>query len=128
MDQNSAQQPEEDQSQNLQGTEASLETPQLRNTALDQALDYRGDVTLHTADGRVLHGFVFDRRHTPQPHVRLLTSNDASRLEILDVDIKRLTFTGRDTAAGKSWETWVKKYQEKRAMGMPANLEPDSLD
>ena len=32
-------------------------------------------------------------------------------------EIARLEFTGRDTAAGKSFETWVKKYQQKKAAG-----------
>ena len=32
-------------------------------------------------------------------------------------EIARLEFTGRDTAAGKSWETWVKKYVDKKKAG-----------
>ena len=36
-------------------------------------------------------------------------------------DIAALAFTGRDTAAGKSWEAWVKKYVEKKAAGEKAH-------
>ena len=32
-------------------------------------------------------------------------------------DIAALAFTGRDTAAGKSFAAWVKKYNEKKAAG-----------
>jgi hypothetical protein len=43
--------------------------------------------------------------------------------------IARLVFTGKDTAAGKSFETWVKKYQEKKAAGEKnIRLEPEKLD
>ena len=44
-------------------------------------------------------------------------------------EIARLEFTGRDTAAGKSFETWVKKYQEKKAAGEKnIRLDPEKLD
>ena len=44
-------------------------------------------------------------------------------------DIARLEFTGRDTAAGKSFETWVKKYREKKAAGETnIRIEPEKLD
>jgi hypothetical protein len=32
-------------------------------------------------------------------------------------DIAALVFSGRDTAAGKTFEAWVKKYWEKKAAG-----------
>ena len=34
-----------------------------------------------------------------------------------DAEIGALAFTGRDTAAGKSWEAWMKRYAEKKARG-----------
>jgi len=38
-------------------------------------------------------------------------------------------FTGKDTAAGKSFETWVKKYQAKKAAGETnIRIEPEKLD
>jgi hypothetical protein len=51
------------------------------------------------------------------------------KLSIAYSDIAGLAFTGRDTAAGKSWEAWVKKYWEKKAAGETnIALEPDSLE
>ncbi len=106
-----------------------LLTAQQRKQAFDQAFDYRGDVTIHTADGRVVQGYVFDRRSdAPQPYVRIVPSDSPQRVDIAYDQITRLEFSGRDTAAGKSWETWVKKYHEKRARGEQANLEPEPLD
>jgi len=44
-------------------------------------------------------------------------------------DIARLEFTGRDTAAGKSFELWVKKYYERKARDEKnISLEPEPLD
>ena len=44
-------------------------------------------------------------------------------------DIAALAFTGRDTAAGESWEAWVRKYWEKKAAGEKhIALEPEKLD
>jgi hypothetical protein len=43
-------------------------------------------------------------------------------------DIAALHFSGRDTAAGKSWEAWVRKYWEKKAAGESADIEPEQLD
>jgi hypothetical protein len=51
------------------------------------------------------------------------------KLAIAYIDIAGLAFTGRDAAAGKSWEAWVKKYMEKKAAGeRNIELKPDSLE
>jgi len=122
-------QPEPPKNEPSQGTIPPLATPDQRNEALDQAFDYRGDITIHTADGRTIEGYVFDRRsHVAQPYVRLVPSNSQERVQIPYAQITGLVFSGRDTAAGKSWETWVKKYHDKRAKGESASMEPESLD
>jgi hypothetical protein len=44
-------------------------------------------------------------------------------------DIAALAFTGRDTAAGKSFEAWMKKYWEKKAAGEKnIQIEAEVLD
>ena len=113
----------------LHGSVISMADEQERNTALDQAFDYRGDVTIHTVDDRVVQGYVFDRRRDESgSYVRVIPSDGSERVHIPYDQITQLEFSGRDTAAGKSWETWVKKYQEKKARGEEANLHPDPLD
>jgi hypothetical protein len=50
---------------------------------------------------------------------------------VLLKEIKGLALTGADPAAGRSWETWTKKYQEKKeaqAEGRDiGNIEPEAL-
>lgn len=117
------------QQPSLQGSSRSVTTTQQQLDTVEQAFDYRGDVTVHTNDGRVVEGYVFDRRDDAlQPYLRIILANRQERLDIPYADITRLAFSGRDTAAGKSWQTWVEKYQEKRQRGESASLEPDPLD
>lgn len=107
---------------------ASPAAPDLRQL-VERALDYRGDVTLRLRDGQSLEGYVYDRRFDgPTPCVRLLPSDGGARQTIPLAEITTIDFTGRDMAAGKSWETWVKNYREKKARGEKTDLHPESLD
>lgn len=113
----------------LQGVVPDLATPEQRRAALDQAFDYRGDVTITTTDGRVLEGYVFDRRSEgDDPYVRLMPRDASEKVVVRYADIARLQFSGRDPAAGRSWETWVKNYVEKKLKGEVAELKPEALD
>ena len=119
----------ESEHKTLQGWVPALATPSERDAALDQAFDYRGDVTITTTDGRVIEGYIFDRRNdVPEPFVRVLPKDSNDRVKVKYHEIARLEFTGRDTAAGKSWETWVKKYNEKKAKGEKASIENEPLE
>src|SRR5260370_31651746 len=51
------------------------------------------------------------------PRSTLFPYTTLFRSKIAYADIAALAFTGRDTAAGKSWEAWVGKYWEKKATG-----------
>jgi len=100
--------------------------------ALEKAFDYRGDVTITRKDGSRVEGYIFDRRNgatLAESVVRLIPQNSAQKISIPYSDIAALAFTGRDTAAGKSWEAWVRKYWEKKAAGEKGiALEPERLD
>src|SRR6202453_3572035 len=88
--------------------------------ALEKAFDYRGDVTITRKDGSRVEGYIFDRRNgatLADSVVRLIPQNSAEKISISYSDIAALAFSGRDTAAGKSWEAWVRKYWEKKAAG-----------
>ena len=78
-------------------------------------------MTLTLKDGSKVEGYVFDRRADGPAladcAVRLFPKDRDEKVSVRYADIARLEFTGRDTAAGKSFETWVKKYQEKKAAG-----------
>jgi hypothetical protein len=61
--------------------------------------------------------------------VRVLPKDGSPKLSISYQDIAALAFTGRDMAAGKSWENWVRKYWEKKAAGEKnIALRPEPLD
>lgn len=103
----------------------------LRKRAFDEAFDYRGDVTLTLADGSVVECYIFDRRAgaTMQDSVvRVMLVGGGEKQTIPYDRITRLAFTGKDTAAGKSWENWVRRYVEKRMAGEQASIESDPLD
>lgn len=99
--------------------------------ALEEAFSYRGDVTLTLADSSVVDGYVFDRRAgatLAESTVRVLLRDSDERRTVRWSEIRSVAFTGKDTAAGKTWESWVKRYAEKRLAGERASLESDSLD
>lgn len=95
----------------LEGWDAPVATPQERALAIEHAFDYRGDVTIGTTDGRTLEGYVFDRdREAGRFRV---VADSGERTALRYDEVARLTFTGKDAAHGKSFETWVRKYAEK---------------
>ena len=88
--------------------------------ALEKAFDYRGDVTITRKDGSKIEGYIFDRRTgktLSDSSVRLFPKDADQKISISYSDIAALTFSGRDTAAGKSFEAWVRKYWEKKSAG-----------
>ena len=118
--------------ESVEGWVPELATEQELREALEKAFDYRGDVTLSTKDGKKIEGYIFDRVSGPSlatSFVRILPKDSNQRQKISYADIAALAFSGRDPAAGKSWEAWVRKYWEKRAAGERGfGLEPESLE
>ena len=116
----------------LQGWVPELASEDELREALEKAFDYRGDVTLSLKDGSKVEGYVFDRVSGPtlaSSFVRILPKGSNQRVKIAYLEIASLIFTGRDTAAGKSWEAWIKKYWEKKQQGGEAlSLQPESLE
>jgi hypothetical protein len=118
--------------ENLEGWIPSLASEEDIREALEKAFDYRGDVTITLKDGRCVSGYIFDRRTGPTlatSAVRIIPATERTKLTIPYSDIAALAFTGRDTAAGKSFEAWVRKYWEKKAAGEKGiALHPESLE
>ena len=100
--------------------------------ALEKAFDYRGDVSITRKDGSKVEGYIFDRVSgdtLAESYVRVLPSNSSRRTKISYADIAALAFSGRDPAAGKSWEAWVRKYWEKKSSGEgDLSLQPETLE
>lgn len=118
--------------ESVEGWVPELATEEELRQALEKAFDYRGDVTLTKKDGSKLEGYIFDRvtgSTLSSSFIRILPKDSTSRQKIAYSDIAALVFSGRDPAAGKSWEAWVKKYWEKKATGgQGASLHPDTLE
>ena len=116
---------------NLQGWIPPLATEDELRDALEKAFDYRGDITVTRKDGSVVEGYLYDRRPAAtlqQSLVRILPANGTPRVSIPYSEIAALAFSSRDPAAGKSWEAWVRKYWQKRAVGETAEIEAEKLD
>lgn len=98
--------------------------------ALEKAFDYRGDVTLHRSAGGPVTGYIFDRRRgkgLADSLVRLMTAASDEKVAVAYSEITRVEFSGKDAAHGKSFETWVRKYIEKKTRGEKASIEAEVL-
>jgi len=85
-----------------------------RIASIDQAFDYRGDVTLQVR-GETVEGYIFNRDASAKPPriEMFLKGSDEPRI-IPYADIESIAFTGKDTANGKSWDAWVSKKASER--------------
>jgi len=104
----------------LEGWVPALATEDEVRAAFEKAFDFRGDVTITRKDGSKVEGYIFDRRTgatLANSVVRLFPKDSDTKVTVPYSDIAALAFTGRDTAAGKSYEAWVRKYWEKRGAG-----------
>ena len=125
--------------ENLEGSIPSLATDDEIREALEKAFDYRGDITVTRKDGSSVEGYLYDRYNATtlaQSVIRIIptpakgaSSTATERVNIAYSDVAALKFSGRDTAAGKTFEAWVKKYRDKKAAGETnIQIEPEKLD
>ena len=116
----------------LEGWIPALATEEEIRTALEKAFDYRGDVTITLKNETQVEGYIFDRqngRTLADSRVRVLPKNGDAKIAIPYSEIQALAFTGRDTAAGKGWEAWLRKYWEKKTAGEHnIQREPEALE
>ena len=81
-------------------------------------------------DGTVVDGFVFDHRNEitfESSSFRILTPQ-GRRLTVEFPRLREIRFTGRDAAAGRTWENWVRRYAEKKLAGETASIDSEPLD
>jgi hypothetical protein len=118
--------------ENLEGWIPQLAGDEEIRAALEKAFDYRGDVSITLKSGEKIEGYIFDRRtgtSLSDSLVRLYPKTGTLKISVSYAEIAALAFTGKDTAAGKSWEAWMKKYNEKKASGEKnIGLRPEALD
>ena len=116
----------------LEGWVPTLVSEDDLRAALEKAFDYRGDVTLTLKSGERIEAYIFNRLSgatLADSFVQYFTPAASEKRKISYADIARLEFSGKDRAAGKHWEDWVKAYNEKKAAGEEnIALHPDALE
>lgn len=113
------------------GWSAALSDAAMTMDVLEKAFDYRGDVTLTLADGQTVSGYLFDRRKgrgLSDSFARVMPASGEQMVSVAYADIRHVAFSDRDPAAGKSFDTWIKKYVEKKLAGEKASIESEPLD
>ena len=118
--------------ENLEGWVPALATDEDLREALGKALDYRGDVTLTLKSGERIEAFIFNCKSGPtlaDSFVQYFTPMAPEKRKVSYAEIARIEFSGKDRAAGKHWEDWVKKYNERKAAGETnIQLKPEPID
>jgi hypothetical protein len=118
--------------ENLEGWIPPLASDDDVREALEKAFDYRGDVTLTLKSGERVEAYIFNRKTgstLADSFVQYFTPSAGDKRKASYADIARLEFTGKDRAAGKHWEAWVQKYNERKAAGEQGiALHPEALD
>jgi hypothetical protein len=116
----------------LEGWVPDLANEEDLRLALEKAFDYRGDVTLTLKSGERIEAYIFNRRSgrsLADSFVQYFTPSAPEKHNVSYADIARLEFSGKDRAAGKHWEGWVKAYNEKKAAGeQNIGLHPEALE
>lgn len=118
--------------QQLEGWIPTLASDEDVRQALEKAFDYRGDVTLTLKSGEVIEAYIFNRQTgstLADSFLQYFTPKAPEKRKVSYAEIARLEFSGKDRAAGKHWEDWVKAYNEKKVAGEKnIALHPEALE
>jgi hypothetical protein len=116
----------------LEGWVPALASDEDLKAALEKAFDYRGDVTLTLKSGEKIEAYIFNRvtgATLADSFVQYFTPKADEKRKVSYAEIARIEFTGKDRAAGKHWEDWVKAWNEKKAAGEKnIALHPEALE
>ncbi len=116
----------------LEGWVPELASEDDLRQALEEAFQYRGNITITRKDGSAVEGYIFDRRTAATLRdscVRLIPKDTPRKLSIPYSDIAALSFSGHDMAAGRQWENWVRTYWERKTAGEKnIGLSPEPLE
>ena len=117
-------------SHSLHGFHANASDREALRRGVELAQRYRGDVTVvRRSTGKPVEGYVFRidlREGKEEEALTMLPKDSEDRLVIPLGDIEAITLSGKDAAAGKSFERWVKRYVQQKLAGRPADIEADA--
>jgi hypothetical protein len=83
---------------------------------VDLAFDYRGNTRVVKRDGTDVVGYVFNRdAEAPVPYLEMFDADGGGPYRIPYAEVRTIHFTGRDTAAGKSYAAWLARKQAEKA-------------
>jgi hypothetical protein len=115
----------------LEGWIPTLASDDDIKAALEKAFDFRGDVALTLKSGEKIEAYIFNRSTgatLSDSWVQFFSPNSPDKRKLPYAEIARLEF-GKDRAAGKHWEDWVKAWNEKKAAGEKnIALHPEALE
>ena len=104
----------QNQGETLEGLSLRPATKEELVTAVEQAFDYRGDVTIELKSGEHLIGYVFSCvKNDSKAYIEIFPTDETGQIKILLDEITAIIFSGQDTAFGQSWESWIKKKKEE---------------
>lgn len=116
----------------LEGWVPEMASDEEVRNALEKAFDYRGDVTITLKSGQKIEAYIFNRQtgaSLAESWVQYFVPNASEKRRVSYAEIARLEFTGKDRAAGKHWEDWLKAYNERKAAGETnIALHPEALE
>ena len=96
----------------LEGWEPEITDGETLAEVVERAFDYRGDVTVVRTDGTVIVGYLFNRaQDVAEPFVQILTASGGDPQTIRYAEIRAITFSGKDTAAGTSYAAWLRSRE-----------------
>jgi hypothetical protein len=83
---------------------------------VDLAFDYRGNTTIVRRDGGRVEGYVSNREaDAPEPYLEFFDAEGAGPHRLRYAEVRTIHFTGKDTAAGKSYAAWLARKQGEKA-------------
>lgn len=87
---------------------------------IEIAFGYRGDVTLEMVDGTTIVGYLFNHQSGRTavgraPIAEVIQTATGERLRLPYDQIRAVRFSGRDMAAGQSYEAWQRRREAKAA-------------
>lgn len=93
--------------------ETGVDDPTVETTEREllEKVDFRGDVMLTFSNGSTDQGYLFD---ATQLTLSYFSSQQNSPQKIARDQVAKVEKIGRNYADGQSWESWSRKYQQKK--------------
>jgi hypothetical protein len=92
---------------------------------VELAFDYRGNTTVVKRDGTKLYGYVFNcDAEAAVPYLEMFDAEGGGPYRIPFAEVRTIHFTGRDTAAGKSYAAWLARKQAEKAAPVTPESSP----